>query len=44
MVDLFERPLTGTGEPLPAWCDSPESLCERPVSELASPKGDMPTK
>jgi hypothetical protein len=44
VMDQFERPLTGTGEPLPAWCDSPESLCERPVAELASPKGDMPKK
>ena len=44
VVDQFERPLAGTGEPLPPWCDSPESRCERPVAELASPKGDMPKK
>jgi hypothetical protein len=41
VVEQFERPVSGTGEPLPAWCDSPESLCERPVTEVESPKGDI---
>jgi hypothetical protein len=41
VVDQFERPISGTGEPLPSWCDSPESLCERPVVTLESPKGDI---
>jgi hypothetical protein len=41
VVDQFERPLSGTGEPLPEWCDSPESLCERPPVELEGPKGDI---
>ncbi|MHB9074871.1 MAG: hypothetical protein ACYC6G_15255 [Desulfobaccales bacterium] len=41
VVDQFERPLSGTGEPLPAWCDSAESACERPEVELESPKGDI---
>ncbi len=41
VVDQFERPLSGTGEPLPAWCDSAESACERPDIELESPKGDI---
>ncbi len=40
VVDQYERPLAGTGEPLPSWCDSPESLCERPEPALESPKGD----
>jgi hypothetical protein len=44
VVDQYERPLTGTGEPLPTWCDSPESLCERPAPELESPHGDRPKK
>ncbi len=41
VVDQFERGLTGTGEPLPAWCDSAASACERPEIELESPKGDI---
>ena len=41
VVDQFERPVSGTGEPLPAWCDSAASACERPKIELESPKGDM---
>ena len=41
VAEQFERPVSGTGEPLPAWCDSPESLCERPEVELESPKGDI---
>jgi hypothetical protein len=40
VVDQFERAVEGTGEPLPTWCDSAESLCERPEVELESPKGD----
>jgi hypothetical protein len=41
VVDQFERPLSGTGEPLPSWCDSAASACERPEVELESPKGDI---
>jgi hypothetical protein len=41
VVDQFERPVSGTGEPLPSWCDSPESLCERPIHEKESGKGDI---
>jgi hypothetical protein len=41
VVDQFERPISGTGEPLPAWCDSAESACERPNIEVESPKGDI---
>ncbi len=41
VVDQFERPLSGTGEPLPSWCASAESACERPEIELESPKGDI---
>ncbi|MFA5110983.1 MAG: hypothetical protein WC443_06235 [Desulfobaccales bacterium] len=41
VVDQFERGVTGTGEPLPAWCDSAASACERPEIELESPKGDI---
>jgi hypothetical protein len=40
VADQFERPLQGTGEPLPAWCDSPASACERPNIAVESPKGD----
>jgi hypothetical protein len=40
VADQFERPLEGTGEPLPSWCDSAQSACERPDVELESPKGD----
>ncbi len=40
VADQFERPVTGTGEPLPAWCDSPTSACERPDIAIESPKGD----
>ena len=40
VADQYERPVTGTGEPLPEWCDSPTSACERPVAELESAKGD----
>jgi hypothetical protein len=42
VVNQYERPLEGTGEPLPSWCDSPESLCERPAPEVESPHGDRP--
>ena len=41
VVDQFERPLSGTGEPLPKWCDSAESACIRPEIELESAKGDV---
>ena len=44
VVDQYERSLTGIGVPLPAWCDSPESQCDRPAPELESPHGDMPKK
>jgi hypothetical protein len=38
----YERPLKGTGEPLPKWCASPESECLRPNISVESPKGDRP--
>jgi hypothetical protein len=41
VMDQYEKPLAGTGEPLPSWCDSPESLCERPAPEIQSPHGDV---
>jgi hypothetical protein len=44
VVNQYERPLEGTGEPLPSWCDSPESRCERPAPEIESPHGDRPKK
>ena len=40
VADQYERPVKGTGEPLPAWCDSPTSACERPNIAVESPKGD----
>jgi hypothetical protein len=40
VVSQFERPVEGTGEPLPEWCDSAESECVRPVPELESPHGE----
>jgi len=39
VVSQYERPVEGTGEPLPEWCQSAE-VCERPVPELESPHGD----
>jgi hypothetical protein len=44
VVSQFERPVTGTGEPLPEWCDSPESACLRPDAALQSGHGDKPKK
>ncbi len=35
VVTQFEHPVEGTGEPLPDWCASSESACERPVVEIA---------
>jgi hypothetical protein len=40
VVSQFERPLKGTGEPMPDWCATAESECIRPVLELESAKGD----
>ena len=40
VVDQYERPLEGTGEPLPEWCQSAEA-CERPVREIETAKGDV---
>jgi hypothetical protein len=39
VVSQFDRPVEGTGEPLPEWCNSPESACERPDIALQSPHG-----
>lgn len=44
VVEHYERPLTGTGEPLPSWCDSSESSCERPRPDQEAPHGDLPKK
>ena len=44
VVSQFEHPVEGTGEPLPEWCNSPDSSCERPISALESPHGDKPKK
>jgi hypothetical protein len=44
MVTQFERPLEGTGEPLPEWCASAESECIRPAPEIESPHGDIKKK
>jgi hypothetical protein len=41
VVTSYEQPLAGIGEPLPEWCDSPESECLRPDIEIESPKGDI---
>ncbi len=38
VVDQFERPIEGTGEPMPEWC-SPEA-CLRPDIGLMSPHGE----
>jgi hypothetical protein len=40
VVDQYERPVEGTGEPLPEWCASAESACERPLVEKETGKGD----
>jgi hypothetical protein len=37
VVRSFEEPLAGTGEPLPEWCNSPESECRRPDSTMQPP-------
>ncbi len=39
VVTQYERPVEGTGEPLPEWCASSESACERPVVEIQEGKG-----
>lgn len=39
VIAQFERPLEGTGEPMPEWC-SPEA-CLRPDRGLESPHGEM---
>ena len=44
VVAQFERPVEGTGEPLPEWCDSADSACIRPDAALQSPHGDKPKK
>jgi hypothetical protein len=38
VVDQFERPIEGTGEPMPEWC-SPEA-CVRPDLAMMSPHGE----
>ena len=38
-LSQFERPLTGTGDKLPVWCQSAEK-CERPDIGRESPHGD----
>ncbi|MBM4275610.1 MAG: hypothetical protein FJ134_14290 [Deltaproteobacteria bacterium] len=38
----YERPVEGTGEPLPEWCDSPESACVRPDITREEGKGRSP--
>ena len=40
VVEQFERPIEGTGEPLPEWCSSAESACNRPIIEKETGKGD----
>jgi hypothetical protein len=40
VVDQYERPVEGTGEPLPEWCASAESACIRPFVETETGKGD----
>ncbi len=39
VVNQFEHPVEGTGEPLPDWCASSESACERPPVEIEEGKG-----
>lgn len=39
-VNQYERDVEGTGEPLPEWCNSAESACERPLVEKETGKGD----
>jgi hypothetical protein len=40
VVAQYERPLAGTGEPLPEWCASAASACIRPEPALESPHGE----
>lgn len=40
----YERPLEGTGEPLPEWCASAESACVRPRPDLESAHGEKARK
>jgi hypothetical protein len=40
VLDQFEKPLEGSGEKLPEWCNSPE-YCVRPDITLESAKGDV---
>jgi hypothetical protein len=44
VVAQFERPVAGTGEPLPEWCDSAQSECVRPVPELETGHGEKSKK
>ena len=39
VVSQFDRPVEGTGEPLPEWCQS-AAVCERPFIEKETGKGD----
>jgi hypothetical protein len=39
-VEQYERPVEGSGEPLPEWCSSAESACIRPFVETETGKGD----
>ena len=41
VISQFERPVEGSGEPLPEWCDSAASACERPLVEKETGKGDF---
>jgi hypothetical protein len=40
VISQFEHPVESPGEPLPEWCDSPESACIRPLVEKETGKGD----
>lgn len=40
VVMHYERPIKGTGEPLPEWCAAAESACVRPRPDLESPHGE----
>jgi hypothetical protein len=42
VASQYERPVEGTGEPLPEWCASPESACERPDIAVQEGKGRSP--
>ena len=39
VVSQFDRPMEGTGDPLPEWCQS-AAVCERPEPFMQSPHGD----